>query len=654
MNYFLILLLILMNCDNTSEEKVQNMDNSINEIYEYRILEAGSIRPTGWIREQLHRDLTQGYIGAFDHVHPTVTHELFVQQERKSKRKFSMRKEWWSGEHEGYWKDAVIRMAFLTEDAGFKARAGKWMEDILTASKKHDGYIGIYRDGEKPGSRFNHIRGNGELWVTSRILMAMLAYYEYTDNAEVLEAAEKAAQLIMKAYDDENYFATTSRGGGVSHGIGFFENLEWLYRITGKEQYLEFAEKLYNHFNSTEVRDDDLQTQQLLKEDELFEKHGAHIAEGLFVPRMIASISGDKQKKKAAENVLEKLDQQTTPSGAMRADEWIKGRKGTADERYEYCGIAEMISPMNKMVEFSGNLTLADRIETMSFNAGQGARLPVLKALSYFTKDNRIKINHREIVRRETYDAAHFAAACCVLNGGRLMPYFVEGMWMKPAETEGLLALLYGPNTLKTDVKGVPVTIEEKTHYPFSDTVKFTVRPGSPVDFPLILRKPFGCKETKIRLPDGAISEERDDRIIVRHTWEEGDQVELVFGFEIKKIPQPASGSVEGKGVYIQRGPLVFSLPFEHEIKPVKEHRNSGYYRYRIKAGEKEAWNYNLDMDGPFSIQHLETANMNTPWDEPVIKIEAQLTGEDGKKRPAKLVPMGNTVFRRVTFSINQ
>ncbi len=627
-------------------------DRKKKNIYTYRILEAGSIRPGGWIREQLNRDLDEGYIGSFDHINPTVTYDLFEKQNRRSKRKFSMRKEWWSGEHEGYWKDAVIRMAFLTDNDSFKKRAKAWMEGVVAASNREDGYIGIYSDGERVGTRFNHQSGNGELWATSRILMAMLAYYEYTEDKKVLEAAEKAAQLIMDHYAEENYFAATSYGGGVSHGIGFFENLEWLYRITGKQEYLGFAEQLYNDFNSVQVRDDDLQTNQLLKEDTLFEKHGAHIAEGLFVPRMIAAIKDDELLGEAADNVLEKLEKQTTPSGAMRCDEWIKGRIGTADERYEYCGIAEMISPLNKMLAFSGNLSLADRIETMTFNAGQGARFPVLKALSYFSKDNRIKINHREIVRRESYDAAHFAAVCCVLNGGRLMPYYVEGMWMKPAGSEGVAAMLYGPNRLHSNIKNIPVTIDEKTDYPFSDTVTFSVNPKEPVSFPLMLRRPHNCKEIKLKLPEGAVAKETKDMIIIENNWKEGDRVEAVFNFEIEKIRQPASASVKGQGFYLKRGPLVFALPFPHEVTPVKEHRNSGFYRYRIVAKEKTTWNYRLHMEQPASLVTPQTDHMNTPWDQPVIKLKVQLADDKGIQKEVELVPMGNTVFRRVTFSV--
>src|SRR6056297_2073160 len=509
----LILSMLMLNVLNSRAEK------DMKEIYQYKILQAGEIKPKGWIKEQLHRDLTEGYIGQFDKVHPTVTHNLFVKQNRRIEKQFKIVKEWWSGEHEGYWKDAVVRMAFLTHNEEYIKQATEWIDDIIK-NMGEEGYIGIYEDCKEPTCRFNHEKGNGELWTTSRILMAMLAYYEYTGDEKVLSAAEQASKLIISEYRDRNYFSKTSKGGGVSHGIGFFENLEWLYRITQDQSYLDAAVKLYRDFNQGKVRDDDLKLSLLLDTTRYFRKHGAHVAEGIFVPHFVTAIDGKSEYKQASEMSVRKLNYHITPGGAMRCDECVKGRRGTADERYEYCSIAEMISPLNKMIAFTGDFQLADQVETMTFNAGQGARFPVLKGLSYLTSDNRIKINHNEIGHRESYDASHRAASCCVLNGGRLMPYYVEGMWMKDVKNEGLVATLYGPCEVKTTVNDVEVNVEEKTNYPFSDKVEFMINPERPTEFPLVLRKPHGCSDIDILKIDGVNIREEHDKIIISKHWE--------------------------------------------------------------------------------------------------------------------------------------
>ena len=642
-----LLIILLGSSVNTNHQKTIKMTDAI---YEYKILEAGSIEPQAWIKEQLHRDLTEGYIGQYDQVHRTVTFNVFIEQNRLSKRKLGLRKEWWSGEHEGYWKDGIIRMAFLTNNNHYIQKAEKWIDEIKEVTARDD-YVGIYKDCEKPGCRFNHTRGNGELWASSRMLMALLAYYEFTGDQEVLEITENASKLIMRKYKDENYFAVTSRGGGVSHGIGFFEILEWLYRITGNKDYLEFSVKLYKDFNRGNIRDDDLKTQKLLDEDQLFEKHGAHIAEGMFVPEYIASIQKTDKYHRAADNAVKKLTQHLTPGGAMRADEWIKARKGTADERYEYCGIAEMLSPLNKMISFTGDLSLADKIETMTFNAGQGARFPVLSALSYLTADNRIHINHHELIKRESYDAAHLAAACCALNGARLMPYYVEGMWMKSIDDNSIIALLFGPCIVKTKINDTKVQITEDTNYPFSDKITFTVNPEKEVKFPLIIRKPHQSKKADIKVSSDAKVIQNEEIIRIEKNWKKNDQVIVTFNFDIQKIDQPASKTVKNEGAYLKRGALVYSLPFDHKMKTVKEYQNSGFYRYKIKATDSTGWHLKLDTNDEFNYIPDTNDNYKHPWDAPVVKLRGTLRDGKNNKHQVELVPLGNTIFRRVTFS---
>jgi DUF1680 family protein len=624
--------------------------NNMSNIYKYKILNAGSIEPKGWIKGQMHRDLIHGYIGQYDKVHPTVTHNVFINQDSSSKRRFSLRKEWWSGEHEGYWKDAVIRMAFLTGNKEYINKSKGWIKELKEITRK-DNYIGIYKNCEEVGCRFNHEKGNGELWTSSRILMALLAYYEFTGDKTVLETAEKAAKLIIEHYKAKNYFSETSQGGGISHGIGFFENLEWLYRITGNKEYLDFSVKLYEDFNKGNIRDDDLKTQNLLKEDKLFENHGAHIAEGLFVPEFIASIQNEKELVEAANNVIRKLKVHLTPGGAMRCDEWIKGREGTADERYEYCGITEMISPLNKMISFTGNLNLANKVETMAFNAGQGARLPVLSAVSYLTSDNRIRIRQFELLNRESYDAAHFAAVCCTLNAGRLMPYYVEGMWMKTIGDDGIVAVLFGPNKVKTSIHNIAVEITEETDYPFSDEILFTVNPFKPLKFSLIIRKPHACENVDVELSSKAEITETNDIISIDKIWEKGDQLGVKFNFEIQRINQQASKTVKNKGAYFKRGALVYALAFDHKIKTIKEYQNSGFHRYKITANNSAGWKLRLNTNDEFKFIPNVNGNMLHPWDKPVVKLEGTLRDKNNQKENVELVPMGNTIFRRITFS---
>jgi len=248
---YLIVVLIVM-CLSACQQK-----NNEKKYEKIQSLPFGSIKPTGWISNQIVRDLDIGITGKFNEISNTVSHELFVNSNRRSDTKYNGLKGWWSGEHEGYWKDAVLRGAFLTDHGIYKKRATQWVNDILT-NLDDSGYIGIY---EKE-NRYNHKGENGELWTKSRIIMPLLAYYEYTNDKKVLDAVEKSVKLTISHYNNKT--AWTKGEGGVSHGIGYFEILEWLYRLTRNPLYTKFSEKLYADFCQAELRDDDLKTKNLI------------------------------------------------------------------------------------------------------------------------------------------------------------------------------------------------------------------------------------------------------------------------------------------------------------------------------------------------------------------------------------------------------
>ena len=75
----------------------------------------GSVMPRGWIKEQMALDLKERLAGGYDRIWPNVSKNLFVKQERqqgmvkvKHGLEESEQRAWWAGEHEGYWKDAIV------------------------------------------------------------------------------------------------------------------------------------------------------------------------------------------------------------------------------------------------------------------------------------------------------------------------------------------------------------------------------------------------------------------------------------------------------------------------------------------------------------------------------------------------------------------
>lgn len=618
-----------------------------------QMLRAGEIMPTGWLKEQVKRDIETGFFGNFDSFGTMVSGDLFGNGEKR----YSVNgyretvgkgtrggKGWWSGEHEGYWKDGMVRMAFMAGDEGRIEDAHKWIESILDYASKNDGYIGVYGDQNQPGGRFNHPGHNGELWTQSRIFTTMLAYYGFTDNEAVLDAVIRAVDLTMS--QNVNFFFMPTGGGGIPHGVGFFETLKELYDITGDRKYIHYTIKLFKQYNESVIRygGDDLKTQNLVQADKKLDDHTPHLGEAAQLPYFISMITETDEQKIAAKNWLIKLDYHSNPSGSVLGDENIHGRPGGPDMLYEHCAQMEFLATFRHLMQLNGSAALGDRIEKMMFNAIQGAIMSNRKGVVYCSSDNKIEHHPTDHGGRLIYSACH-GAACCALTVGRSTPHYVQSMWMKDAK--GLRAMTYGPATVETDVMGTLVAIEQVTTYPFENQIVFSVKPESPTKFAITLRKPFGSKLRIEGVPSSQIKESADF-VEIERTWTPGDAFKVTFGFDVKMVEVNPSKTVENGGYFLQYGPLLFAKAFPSKTE-LREDFGGGFGHFDSTPTSTDGWNYKIDPNAHFVPATNQTDSDNL-WGSSPLVLKGALIDDKGKAVNETLVPMATATFRRVAF----
>ena len=351
------------------------------------------------------------------------------------------------------------------------AKMHAYIEHLLD-QQEEDGYIGIYL----PEVRYNHITENAELWSQSRIFRVMLAYYEFTGDQRVLSAVKKAVDLTMHHYGPgKSYFSVNNPLGGVSHGLMFTDILEWLYRLTGDRRYIAFGKFLYQDYSNFDIdRLNDARLDYLLDTGREIVGHTPHIAEQLRVPVWLFYATGDQKYRQAYESGYAKLEKYMVPSGAVHSGkkEDVEGILPTPDMPYEYCGITELFDTQKFLLGETGNTRYADMGEKLVMNAGQGARLSDGKCVTYFSRDNRYKATSEGSGGRFKFSPTHEdIAVCCNPNASKLMPYYVDGMWMKRSgDSPALVTMFYGPASLKTEINGTKAGIRQDTHFPFSDT----------------------------------------------------------------------------------------------------------------------------------------------------------------------------------------
>jgi hypothetical protein len=482
----------------------------------------------------------------------------------------------------------------------------------------------------------------------------MLAYYEMTDKQSVLNAVQKGVALTMRHYGrGQTYFGIEKPLGGVSHGLMFIDILEWLYRLTGQTNYIDFAEFLYTDYSKFDnKRLNDSRLNDLLDPDREIVGHTPHVAEHLRVPLWLYHATGKDIYRKAYETGFKKLLKYVVPGGAVHSGEHedVEGIAPEPHMPYEYCGITELLDTLESLLEKTGDTKYADHAEKLVMNAGQGARFADGTAVCYFSRDNRLKATDKGSGGRFKFSPTHEdIAVCCNPNAGKLLPYYVNRMWMRTDDPQGLVAVLYGPCSLNTKVKDVAVRIEQQTDFPFSEEIKFTVQPEKNITFALWFRIPEWATEMQFSIPNINIQSNGDYKIIEKE-WQPEESFTVRFQTQIQTVK-----AVNGE-IALKRGPLFYALPIPEHKETIKKYDIEGFADYNIIPIDTTLWTVHLDKNRQddhfeFTFYHDASSNTHCPWAKPPLYLKGSVLDKADRPIPVTLYPMGATLLRRVTFS---
>jgi hypothetical protein len=629
-------------------------EKSSVKLQTFQWLRFGEIKPGGWMRAQMQRDLEHGFLGHLDKLVPSLIQQddiygrgrLTNAVQSKDLGVVSKEKEWaaqflwWNSETQSNWRDGFVRTALLLEHPDFLPKVRAYIEHTL-ATQDPEGYLGIYA----PDLRFNFMSENGELWAQASVFRVLLGYYEATGESRVLNAVLRAVNVTMREYPifKSHPFAVKNDYAGVCHGLVLTDVLDRLYQLTGTERYLDYALWLYQEYSETELSADDIRFSRLTDSESRFHAHGVHTYEHLRSLLTAVYASSNPLLEDALTAYLSKLEDCLTPSGAPIGDEMIGGRLANASETgYEYCSLHELLDSYSHLLQKTGNPHWADRIEWLLFNAAHGARHPLHSAIAYLKTDNSYsmtgplhpqdKIDEKNPQTRYKYSPVHQdVAVCCVPNAGRILPYYIKSMWMRSAE--GLVAMLYGASNLQTEVNGAKVLIREETQYPFDLNITFTIEVSLPVEFELSFRKPAWATGLEIKA-EGTCRQE-NGLVTIRKKWCTGDQIILHFKAAVK------TSLFRDNEYFISHGPLLFALPLDGEEREGRSYPLTGfrdlYYFNAMSNGSKIP----SVMEENFSIQY-ERFDLEHPWNNSIFIL--------GQSSSIRLAPMGGTILRQVTF----
>jgi len=542
----------------------------------FSLLPLGSIRPTGWLRGQLEIQAA-GLSGHLD--------ETWADVGPNSGWLGGAGESWERGP---YFLDGLVPLAWLLDDERLKAKAQRYIDWSLD-HQASNGMIG-------PTS-------NDDWWPRIVMLKVLTQYQEFTADPRVVPVLDKyfryqLAELPRRPLRDWGKFRWQDE----------LLSVLWLYNRTGSDYLLELAHLLrqqgydwlaqYANFQYTQrITADYLKLEEGngLK-DLALATHGVNNGQAIKTGPVWSLVSGSAADRSAVLQMLSQLDKyHGLPNGMFSCDEHLAGPNPSQGS--ELCTVVEAMFSLEQSLAILGDAALGDRLERLAFNALPGTLTDDMWAHQYNQEPNQVEcsLHHKPWVS-DGPESNLFGLepnfGCCTANFNQGWPKFAASLFMLSGDqqsNQGLVAAVYAPCEVRTQVRGTLVRVLEETDYPFRGTVRLTVNPAASLAFPLQLRIPgWAASGTRItvngkRWPGP--SEQTWARI--DRTWNAGDRVEIAFPMA------PRISRWFHNSVAVERGPLVFSFPIGESWVKLRDRGLTADWQ----VFPTTAWNYALSVD---------------------------------------------------------
>jgi len=603
-------------------------------------LPIGSIRPEGWLRQQLVL-MSKGMTGHLPELSRWCKPEGSAWMDPNGQGE----RGW---EELPYWLKGFGDLGYILKDKRIIQQARRWIEAVL-ASQEPDGYFGP-RDNKRKHDcwpnmiMLNVLQSFHEATGDPRVLPFMARYFRWQSNLPREHLLPRSWQKV--------------RGGDN------LQSIYWLYNRTGERWLLDVARRIHERTADWTGG--------------IASWHGVNICQGFREPAQYYQQAKDPWYLRATEQnyktVMDLYGQ--VPGGMFGADE--NCRPGYTDPRQaaETCAIVEFMLSNELLLKITGQVVYADRCEEIAFNSFPAALTPDLKALHYLTAPNMVQLDRQNKSPGLQNGGCMLAYSpwiyrCCQHNVSHGWPYYAEHLWLA-TQGRGLAAVFYAASQVKAKVgDGTEVAIHEQTDYPFDERVRFRFTTPRPVRFELLLRIPGWCEAPSVRVNGKALPVRAKGPCYVRieRVWKTGDLVELELPARIRMTVWTKNKNA----VSVHRGPLTFSLKIgEKWVRcggtdewPVWEVYPTTPWNYGLIVDEKNpASSFRLVRkpgplpDQPFQIDKAPLALQAKARRIPAWQMQGGLVGllqqsparSDQPVETVTLIPMGCARLRISAF----
>jgi DUF1680 family protein len=446
----------------------------------------------------------------------------------------------WAGEFVGKYLISGVQALRMSDDPNLKEILQS-VVDRLCQLQADDGYLG-------PWPKAARLRGHWDLWGHYHVMLGLMMWQEHTGDKQAAAAAQRIADLVCNTCLDTNFRVV--QAGSPEMNMGIIHSMARLYRKTGNPRYLRMAEEVLKDFQQA---GDYYRTG--LAGREYFRTprprwESLHSLQGLVELYRITGDPGYRQAFLHHWASIRRFDLRNT--GGFSSGEAATGNPYRPDA-IETCCVIAWQAVMLDALKLTGDSTIADDLESATFNAVFGSQHPSGAWCTYSTPINGSREpSHVQINFQARPDAPYLN--CCSVNGPR--GYGMISEWGVMQSDDTLVLNYYGP--MRADVKmadGTPIAIQQQTNYPIDGTVKIKLRLPAARRLTLAIRIPHWSAKTEVLVGGQAVSDVKPGQYVkLARQWQDGDEVTLRLDTGLRY----EAGDLDQYGkAAIYRGPIL-------------------------------------------------------------------------------------------------
>ena len=494
------------------------------------------------------------------------------------------------GKHEGiFFNDSdvfkIVEGAAYTLALEYDAELDAYLDNLISifaAAQEEDGYLYTARtiDPENAPAvvgreRWENIRVAHELYNVGHMYEAAVAHYLATGKRTFLDVAIKNADLICRVFGPGRKYAAP---GHQEIEIGLVK----LYRVTGNQSYLDMARFFIEQRGNAENREifgDYCQDHKpLVEQDEVV---GHSVRAGYFYAGAadIAALTGNDAYIAALdrlwENMVGKKMYLTGGIGAMRQGEQFGANYELPNESAyaETCAAIANILWNQRMFLLKGEAKYIDILERALYNGflvGVSLTGDTFFYVNPLAADGYAGFNHGVAGRQPWFDCS-----CCPTNVVRFLPS-LRG-YVYAVRDDAVFVNLYIAGESKFTVKDIPISLAQRTDYPWDGNIRIAVAPEKEADFELRLRIPGWATGHPVPSDLYRYTDKNDSEITIavngkpvaatpdatgyvslRRTWRPGDLVEMNLPMPVRRVVAHDAVESDRNRIAVERGPIVY------------------------------------------------------------------------------------------------